>query len=242
LFKCLLLQKWFQIKSDPELESQINDRLSFKSFLQLPLDVPSPDHSTFSRFRKRVSKQAMIQINSVLLKQFHRLGLSINEGVAVDARLVKSASRPVSKDKLGKLKASQNPQGKLGKNRNPKKFSREHTSVDTENGFILSTNLSPASHHDSKYLPLAVIASMHTPDKIQTTYADKGYAGAPNRGFLALNNIKDGIMRKDNINAKLTELEIQRNKTISKFRYIVEQYFGISHLHDNATEPGSHRL
>lgn len=251
LFKCLLLQKWFQIKSDPELESQINDRLSFKSFLELPLDVPSPDHSTFSRFRKRVSKVAMIQINSGLLKQFHRLGLSINEGVAVDARLVKSASRPVSKDKLDKLKASQNPQGKLGKNRNPKKFSRdldsdwtvkneephyglkEHTSVDTENGFILSTNLSPASHHDSKYLPLAVIASMHTPDKIQTTYADKGYAGAPNRGFLALNNIKDGIMRKDNINAKLTELEIQRNKTISKFRYIVEQYFGISHLHDN---------
>ncbi|WP_297766570.1 site-2 protease family protein, partial [uncultured Muriicola sp.] len=27
LFKCFLLQKWFQIKSDPELESQINDRL-----------------------------------------------------------------------------------------------------------------------------------------------------------------------------------------------------------------------
>jgi IS5 family transposase len=35
LFKCFLLQKWFQIKSDPELESQINDRISFKSFLKL---------------------------------------------------------------------------------------------------------------------------------------------------------------------------------------------------------------
>ncbi|WP_394699447.1 transposase [uncultured Desulfobacter sp.] len=32
LFKCLLLQKWFLIKSDPELESQINDRVSFRSF------------------------------------------------------------------------------------------------------------------------------------------------------------------------------------------------------------------
>ena len=29
LFKCLLLQKWFHIDSDPELESQINDRISF---------------------------------------------------------------------------------------------------------------------------------------------------------------------------------------------------------------------
>jgi len=34
--------------------------------------------------------------------------------------------------------------------------------------------------------------------------------------------------------AKLTELEIQRNNKISKVRYIVEQYFGISHLHDGA--------
>src|SRR5512136_804511 len=35
LFKCLLLQKWFRIQSDPELENQINDRLSFKTFLGL---------------------------------------------------------------------------------------------------------------------------------------------------------------------------------------------------------------
>ncbi len=54
LFKCLMLQKWFRIKSDPELENQINDRLSFKEFLQLPLSKPSPDHSTCSRFRGRL--------------------------------------------------------------------------------------------------------------------------------------------------------------------------------------------
>jgi IS5 family transposase len=56
--------------------------------------------------------------------------------------------------------------------------------------------------------------------KINIAYADKGYAGAPNREFLALNNIQDGIMRKDNINAKLTDFEIKRNKAISKYRYI----------------------
>lgn len=31
LMKCMLLQKWFHIPSDPELENQINDRISFKS-------------------------------------------------------------------------------------------------------------------------------------------------------------------------------------------------------------------
>ena len=73
LFKCLLLQKWFRpstifrtyeinINSDPELENMINDRWSFKEFLNFPLSKPSPDHSTFSRFRKRLSKEA-IQLN-----------------------------------------------------------------------------------------------------------------------------------------------------------------------------------
>jgi len=255
LFKCMLLQKWFQIKSDPELESQINDRISFKSFLNLPLDYTSPDHSTFSRFRKRISDDAMIQINSELLKQFHRYGLSINKGVAVDARLVKSASRPKSKNRLDEIKEhAMTPEGKQDKNGNVKKFGRdldsdwtvkndephyglkEHTAVDTDNGFILSTTLSPSSHNDSPYLPRAVIYSMHTKDKIKIVYADKGYPGAPNRNFLALNKIKDGIMRKDEKNAKLTQLEIERNKGISKLRYIVEQYFGISHKYDNGNK------
>ena len=56
LLKCLLLQKWFCIPSDPELENQINDRISFKKFLGVSIDKPSHDHSTFFRFRGRLSK------------------------------------------------------------------------------------------------------------------------------------------------------------------------------------------
>jgi len=47
-----------------------------------------------------------------------------------------------------------------------------------------------------------------------------------------LNNIADGIMRKNTTTAKLTSHEKERNKKISKVRYVVEQYFGLSHLHD----------
>lgn len=54
---------------------------------------------------------------------------------------------------------------------------------------------------------------MHTEQKIKVVYADKGYAGAPNRNFLSMNQIADGIMRKNNINATLTETEIARNKS-----------------------------
>jgi IS5 family transposase len=82
LLKALLLQKWFHIPSDPELENQINDRWSFKKFLGLPLDASSPDHSTFSRFRSRLSKEAMAWINNEVLQQFAQKGMTINEGIA----------------------------------------------------------------------------------------------------------------------------------------------------------------
>ena len=253
LFKCLLLQKWFRIDSDPELENMINDRLSFKEFLELSLSNPSPDHSTFSRFRGRLSKDAMDQINSEILRQFESKGLTINEGIAVDARLVKSASRPISNEKIKELREKHNtPEGKLDKNGNPKKFCRdlesdwnamkddpfyglkEHASVDVDNGFILATTMTPASVNDTNYLPYCTVYSQHTHQKIEKVFADKGYAGKPNREFLSENKIADGIMRKDSTTAKLTEFETERNKNISKIRYIVEQYFGISHLHDGA--------
>lgn len=41
-------------------------------------------------------------------------------------------------------------------------------------------------------------------------------------------------MRKNQINAALTESEIERNKDISKVRYKIEQYFGITHQYHGA--------
>ncbi len=39
LLKCLLLQQWFQIDSDPELETLINDLVSFNKFLGLAVEI-----------------------------------------------------------------------------------------------------------------------------------------------------------------------------------------------------------
>ena len=40
----------------------------------------------------------MIELNNVALQEFAKRGLSINEGIAVDARLVKSTNNPLSND------------------------------------------------------------------------------------------------------------------------------------------------
>ena len=78
----------------------------------------------------------------------------------------------MSNDDLKKLKEKRStPEGKLDKKGRPLKFSRdlesnwtvkndephygfkEHASVDVDNGFILATTLTPASVHDTNYLP-----------------------------------------------------------------------------------------
>ena len=86
--------------------------------------------------------------------------------------------------------------------------------MDAKHGFILATIHSPASVHDTNFLQYCTIFSRHTNKPIKIVYADKGYAGLPNRNFLSHNKIADGIMRKDSTTAKLTNREIERNKKI----------------------------
>ena len=136
----------------------------------------------------------MDQLNSEILRQFECQGLTINEGVAVDARLVKSASRPLSNDQLKEIREQRHtPEGKLDKNGNVRKYSRdiewdwvvqndnphfglkEHAGIDTNHGFILATAMTPASVHDTNYFSYCTIYSRHTKQSIEKVYADKGY-------------------------------------------------------------------
>ncbi len=61
---------------------------SLLRFLGLSFDQPAPDH--FSRLRGWLPKNAMAKIDPEVPLQFIAKGLTINEGIAIDARLVSS--------------------------------------------------------------------------------------------------------------------------------------------------------
>jgi IS5 family transposase len=103
-----------------------------------------------------------------------------------------------------------------------------------ESGLVFYTCVSKVSEHDMKYFSYTVTESIHGRKLPSKVYAYKGYCGEPNRDFLNMNGIGDGIMRKNQINAVLTDAEIKRNKSISKVRYKIEQYFGITHKYHGA--------
>jgi len=90
LFKCLLLRNWFQINSDVELESLINDRFSFKKFIGLPMGETVPDSSTFSRFRKRLTLKKYDMVLSNISDQVSCQNLIINMGHIMDIQVINS--------------------------------------------------------------------------------------------------------------------------------------------------------
>jgi transposase, IS5 family len=86
--------------------------------------------------------------------------------------------------------------------------------------------MTPASVNDTNYLPYCTVYSRHTKQSIEKVNADKGHAGKPNRDFLALNNIDDGIMRKESTTAKLTEYEKIEIKRYQKFDTLLSSILG----------------
>ncbi|WP_457554272.1 transposase [Desulfobacula sp.] len=97
LFKCLLLKNWFQIRSDIELESLINDRFSFKKFIGLPMGQAAPDSSTFSRFRKRLGLEISDRVLSDISDQLSCQNIIINMGSIMDIRIIQSTGPPETK-------------------------------------------------------------------------------------------------------------------------------------------------
>src|SRR5271170_5024318 len=91
MFKILLLQQWHTL-SDPGAEEAVRDRLSFRRFCGLPLEVETPDHASIWRFRQTVDK---LGLSAALLSETNRqldaLGLVVKRGTLVDATLIAAA-------------------------------------------------------------------------------------------------------------------------------------------------------
>ncbi len=90
LFKCFLLKQWFNIKSDSELESLINDRISFKKFTGLTFLDKSPDSSTFSRFRKRISTKTISLLIQTISDQLQDNNIRLFKGSSVNLKIIQT--------------------------------------------------------------------------------------------------------------------------------------------------------
>jgi transposase, IS5 family len=84
--RCMLLQAWYGL-SDPELEFQCNDRISFQNFLGL--DQKVPDFSTIWKIRDRLKEHKKEEdIWNELQRQLDEKGFEVKKGVIQDATFI----------------------------------------------------------------------------------------------------------------------------------------------------------
>ena len=85
--KCLMLQKWFNL-SDPQLEEQMRDRISFRRFAGLGLSEPTPDETSLVVFRRRLRVAGHERtLFEAVRRHLDKLGLILQAGTLVDASI-----------------------------------------------------------------------------------------------------------------------------------------------------------
>ena len=104
MIKLLVLQRWFGL-SDPELERQVADRISFRIFLDTTEVVP--DFSTVWLFRERLIKSGRSKdLWKELQRQMEEKGYAVKEGSIQDATFITSdpGQKRKKKDQAGECK------------------------------------------------------------------------------------------------------------------------------------------
>lgn len=89
LFKVELLRKWYALSAS-EVENQVNDRLSFSTFVGIGMNEGCPDSTTISRFRRTLVKGGVYdELFDEVTRQLEASGIAIKPGTIVDATILR---------------------------------------------------------------------------------------------------------------------------------------------------------
>lgn len=220
MLKALLLQQCYGL-SDADLEEAINDRVSFRKFLGLSLEAPSPDHTTLCRFRNRLVEAGLSEkLFAEFERQLEQRGLILKRGTMIDASLVETPFRPGSPD--GDREAVDGDAAVTARKGKPGMHYgyKVHAGVDQESRLIRRLELTPANINDT------VPADGLVCGDERAVYADKAYAKRARRQWLRSRGIKPRIMHKSwGGGPPLTHWQKRHNRLISPIRAQVEGVF-----------------
>ncbi|NMC60052.1 MAG: IS5 family transposase [Candidatus Methanofastidiosa archaeon] len=212
MIKMLVLQSWYGL-SDPELERQANDRISFQKFLGFPERIP--DRSTVWAFRERLIDTGKDEkIWEELQRQIDSQGLKVKEGVVQDATFITAdpGHQRVNEPRGPETKTRRNKDGEWTKKHGKSYYGHKlHTITDMDYGLIRRLETTTAEVHDSQ---------IDLSQQGEVVYRDRGYFGATCKGYNA--TMKRAVREHPlGIRDKL------RNKRIAKKRSAWERPYAV---------------
>ena len=222
MVKMLVLQSWYGL-SDPELERQANDRISFRSFLGFPDAVP--DATTVWQFRERLAESDRDkEVWEELQRQLDEKGLSVKKGVVQDASFITSDPGHAKKDKPRgeEARTRRSRDGTWAKKGGKSYYGfKLHAKSDVDLGLIRELETTTASVHDSR-------VDLSKPGEV--VYKDKAYHGVESWGI-------DATMRRGARGHPLGIRDRLRNRRINRKRApgerpfaVIKRVFGSGHV------------
>ena len=212
MVKMLVLQSWYGL-SDPELERQVDDRLSFQRFIGFP--EKAPDYSTVWQYRERLAETGKDrELWAELQRQLDEKGLKVRKGVVQDASFITAdpGHAPANKPRGGEARTRRSRDGSWAKKGSRSSFGYKlHAKTDVDLGLIRDLETTSASVHDSR-------VDLSRPGEV--AYMDKAYFGVEIRGYSA-------AMRRGTRGHPLGIRDRLRNRRINRKRAPVERTFAV---------------
>jgi IS5 family transposase len=225
--RSMLLQAWYGL-SDPELEFQCLDRLSFRNFLGFPDQIP--DFTTIWKIRDRLKEVKVDEkIWDELQRQLDAKGYRVKKGVIQDACFIEADQ---GKKRIQQEKRARREGKPVGYTEKPLQHMdkdggynvkhgqihygyKSHLKVDVDHHLIRDLDVTPANLHDGD------VDLVKEGD--QAVYRDKGYFGKQ----LEAEGVVDKTMKRAVRGRKLNGGERKRNKAIGRVRAPGERPFSV---------------
>lgn len=238
MFKILILQRLYNL-SDEQMEFQINDRLSFCRFLDLPPGGSSPDYTTIWKFRDALTQAGAVKgLFDLFTRQLEARGLVTLEGTLVDASFVEVPKQRNTKQENELVKKGETPEqwkehpSKLSQKDLDARWTKkngvsyfgykDHVKADAASKLIVDYTVTDASVHDSQELFKLVGEA----SRGESLFADSAYAGSDIASRLSDLGIDNFIHERAYKNRPLGEISKQANTIKSTVRCLVEHIFG----------------
>lgn len=216
MLKCLMLAKWFGL-SDPQLEENLRDRLSFRRFVGLSLLDRTPDETSFVQFRKRLRAAELDRrLFDDTLAHLRDLGLLVKEGSIVDATIIEQARGSKRDDGT----STRDPEASFTK-KNGETYHgyKGHINAD-RSALVTDYRFSDAARHDSNFIDEL------TESETTMVAADTAYRSAEREQRLRARGVTCAIAFKRTKGQKeLPPLLKKLNRMIARVRAVVEHPF-----------------
>ena len=246
LYKMLLVGIWHGGLSDESVEDMANSNLYVMRFLGLDLEDDVPDHSVLSRFRTRLTAaHAWDDLLAQINQQIQALDVTVTTGCHIDASITHSPRKPKTKPTYEVISDREDRDDEVEAQNNMRVIETTQPGVDTEarwvkkggqsvfgykqhtvvddNGLVMAVETTAANQHDSK--PMLKLLDKAAVKPGTRVHADKAYSSQQHRNALKARGIKNGIQDKAKRNKRLTPRQLQRNRLITRSRYVVERTF-----------------